>query len=96
MHTVVWWVNLKAKEHVEDLSMDRRTLLKWVVKEQGWRTWTAFVCYWIGTSCRPLFHRMRGFSCLSNVLLDNQKGIFPIEFFSINKHISGIYPLEFK
>jgi hypothetical protein len=30
---IVWWVNLKVKVHVEDLSMARRIVLKWVVRK---------------------------------------------------------------
>ena len=32
IHTEVWWQNLKEQDHLEDLSIDGRTILKWTLK----------------------------------------------------------------
>jgi hypothetical protein len=31
MHIVVWWGNVKEREHFEDLVIDRRIILKWII-----------------------------------------------------------------
>jgi hypothetical protein len=33
LHALLWWVNMKANVHVEDLSMNSRIVLKLVVKK---------------------------------------------------------------
>ena len=29
MHTGIWWVNLKEREHLEDPDLDAKVILKW-------------------------------------------------------------------
>jgi len=43
--TVFWCRNLKEREHLEDIGLDRRIILKWVLK-QGW-VWTGLI--WLRT-----------------------------------------------
>jgi hypothetical protein len=31
MHTEFWYVNLKETDHMEDLSVDKRITLKWIL-----------------------------------------------------------------
>ena len=33
MHTEFWWGNLKERDHLEDISVDGRVILKWVIKK---------------------------------------------------------------
>jgi hypothetical protein len=38
----VWWVNLKERNHLEDVGVDMRIILKWVMKQAG-MAWTESV-----------------------------------------------------
>ena len=31
LHTRVWWRNLKKRDHLEDLGIDGRIILKWII-----------------------------------------------------------------
>jgi len=33
-----------VKDNLVDIRVAERIMLKWIVKEQGWRMWTEFVC----------------------------------------------------
>jgi len=33
VHTGFWWGDLRERDHMEDLSLDGRIILKWVLKE---------------------------------------------------------------
>jgi hypothetical protein len=33
IHSGFWWVNLKERDHLENLGIDERIILKWVLKE---------------------------------------------------------------
>jgi len=45
MHIVFWCRNVKERDHLEDRGLDRRIILKWVLK-QGW-AWTGLI--WLRT-----------------------------------------------
>jgi hypothetical protein len=41
MHTIFWLENLKGRRnHLEDLGIDRKTILEWILGKWGWRVWT--------------------------------------------------------
>jgi len=48
MHTVCWRRNLKERDQLEDMGLDRRMIIKWVLK-QGW-VWTALIWLRIGVN----------------------------------------------
>ena len=43
VHTVFWWGNLSERDHLEDLGVDGRIILRWII-----RTWE--VGAWTGSS----------------------------------------------
>jgi len=42
---------MKESDHLEDLDVDRRMMLQWVLKMWKWGAWTGFISPGIGTSC---------------------------------------------
>jgi hypothetical protein len=32
MHAIFWWENLNERDHLENLGIDKRIILKWVLK----------------------------------------------------------------
>jgi hypothetical protein len=36
MHTVFWLENLKGRDHSEDLNVDRRIILEWIIGKLQW------------------------------------------------------------
>jgi len=41
INTVCWWEDLKERNHLEDLGVDGRILLKWIFKTWIRKAWTA-------------------------------------------------------
>ena len=37
VHAGFWWGNLKEGDHIEDLGIDGRMMLKWILKKQKGR-----------------------------------------------------------
>ena len=33
MHTVVWWGNLRERDHLEDPGIDGRIILRWIFRK---------------------------------------------------------------
>jgi hypothetical protein len=48
--TVFLYENLKETDHLEDLGMDGRKLLKWIVQKQDETAWTVLIWLWTGIS----------------------------------------------
>jgi hypothetical protein len=38
-----WWESLKGRDHLEDLDIDRRIILKCILGKYGVRMWTRFI-----------------------------------------------------
>ena len=69
MHTEFWWENVRERDHLEELSIDERIILKWIFKLQDGRVewmdlaqdrnkWRALV----NTMMSFVSHKMRGIS----------------------------------
>jgi hypothetical protein len=35
MYTIIWVGNLKVRDHLEDLRVDGRIILKWILRKEG-------------------------------------------------------------
>jgi hypothetical protein len=47
MGTKFWSENLKGRNHSEDLSVDKKMILEWILGKQNGKVWTVFV--WLRT-----------------------------------------------
>ena len=47
-------VKLKERDHLEDIGIGERIILKWTFKMWGWRVWTELVWFRIETGGRLL------------------------------------------
>jgi len=45
----LWWGNLREGDHVEDIDVDGRIILKWIVKKWACEARTALIWLRIGT-----------------------------------------------
>ena len=43
-----WWGQLSEINHLEDFDVDRKIILKWILKEWGGEAWTGLVWLRIG------------------------------------------------
>jgi len=46
----VWWGDLRERDHLGDLGVDRRIILKWSMKRDGqgtWHIWETWGAYWV-------------------------------------------------
>jgi hypothetical protein len=46
--------NLKKRDNLEDIGVDVRIVLTWILKQWDGKEWTGFTWLRIGTSCRIL------------------------------------------
>jgi len=44
-----WWGDLEERDHLADLDVDGRIILKWIFKEWGGEAWTGLIWLMIGT-----------------------------------------------
>jgi hypothetical protein len=48
MHIKFWSENMKGRHHAEDLDIDARIILEYVLGKQGWKLWTEIIWFRIG------------------------------------------------
>jgi len=51
MHTRFWLIKLKRRDQSEDLGVDGKTILGWILKKQVRKEWIRYMWCRIGTSC---------------------------------------------
>ena len=44
MHAGFWWGDLRERDHLEDLEVHRRIVLKWILKKWDGEVWTGLTC----------------------------------------------------
>ena len=49
MHTGFWWGDLRERDHLEEIGLDGRIILKWIFKKWDEEAWTGLICLRIGT-----------------------------------------------
>jgi hypothetical protein len=47
MCTKFWLEGLKGRDHSEDLGIDGKIILKWILGKEGWKVWIGFI--WLRT-----------------------------------------------
>jgi hypothetical protein len=50
VHRGIWWENLREKDHLKDLGVNGRIILKWIFKMWNREAWTGFIWLRTGTS----------------------------------------------
>jgi hypothetical protein len=53
----VYWGNLKGKDHSEDLDVDWKIILEWMLGKCNGKAWTGFIWLRIGTSGGALVNK---------------------------------------
>jgi hypothetical protein len=38
-----WWANLRERDHLEDIGIDRRIILEWILEKLVGMIWTGFI-----------------------------------------------------
>ena len=66
MFSWLWWGNIAVTDHLEDLDVDERIILKWIFKKQsseaGWNDLAGFGDkWWLVNLARTLGFHKKGF-----------------------------------
>jgi hypothetical protein len=43
IHTTLWLENLTGRDHLEDLGVDGKIILEWILGKQFGKVWTGFI-----------------------------------------------------
>jgi len=54
MQAIFWLENLKGRDQLEDLAIDGRIILEWILGKHSGKVWTGYIWLRIGTSGRLL------------------------------------------
>jgi len=54
VHTEFWWGDLREIDHSEDLGVDGRIMIKWIIKNWDAKAWSGLIRLRIGTGDRRL------------------------------------------
>jgi len=54
MHTKFRSENMKGKDHLEDIHIDRKRTLEWILEKYGGKVWTGLIGFRIETNGRLL------------------------------------------
>ena len=54
VHRGLWWGNLRERDHVGDLGVDGRIILRWIFRKWNVGVWTRLIWLRIGTVGRHL------------------------------------------
>jgi hypothetical protein len=49
VNTGFWWRGLRERDHVENLGVDVRIILKWIFKRWDWEAWAGLLWLRTGT-----------------------------------------------
>ena len=85
--TGCWWGDLRARDHLEDPDVDRRIILKRILKKSFGRSWTGLIWLRIGTGVALMwaqywtfgFRKLRWISWIAEELLASQEGFCYVE-----------------
>jgi hypothetical protein len=86
-HTGFWWKNIKERIHLDDIGLDGRTLLEWILDKQHEMVYNGLICFriragvglmWTG-SWTFGFHKLQRISCLAEELLASGEGLCSME-----------------
>jgi len=50
MHTKFWLENMKGRHNSENLGIDGRIILEWILEKQGGKVWAGYIWLRIGAS----------------------------------------------
>ena len=90
VNTWFWCGDLRKRDHLEHLCLDRRVILKWIFKKWVGEAWTGFIWPQTGTGSGLLWkrwwtfavHKMREIFWLSEKLLASPEGLCSIDLLS--------------
>jgi hypothetical protein len=53
-HTKFWLENLKERDHLEDIGIDGKVILEWILGKWDGKEWSGYIWLRIGTTGRLL------------------------------------------